>query len=236
MKITQNELSQVKEIENLFKKAQEIFNQFPAELQEQIFKLHTHDEYTLNHCIRWGLKASEETYDELSVRINKKQTVKEFMEMKEPMDEITCCDKDIDSEFYLYVKEPDGEPDPDFANIDKFEAMLIDRLQVTEVIDEDTIEVGLYELFEDPEIIKYAQKHIYPGYDADEISEMLFDDTVACITAGTDKFASKMVACFEHIENQEKNKPLHVMIRGAASRLISNNTDVINKDNKERDI
>jgi len=51
--------SELKEINKLFEQADELLNSLSNEEQENILNVHN-EKHSLNHCIRWGLQASEE--------------------------------------------------------------------------------------------------------------------------------------------------------------------------------
>lgn len=248
MKITLNELNQVKEIESLLKKVDEIYNGLSDELQDDIRKMHN-EGYSLDHCIRWGLQASEEIVDEASKTTEKKlpMTVKDFMQTREdPYDELTCYDKDIDSEFYMYLKEPVEEEsmsqlDKDLAITDKFEECLMEHVMVTDIIDEDTVEVGLYEFLENPEIVEYAKENMYPQMKDKEnylVSEYLFDKIYESLSYGYVNFSKKMFDCLKHYESiKAKEKPsFETQINSAKQQANQNKNNAISKDDKNRDL
>jgi len=59
IKYKKNEKSKIKKINKMFNQMDTLLNELSPETQEQI--LNFHDEvYTLQHCIKWGLQASED--------------------------------------------------------------------------------------------------------------------------------------------------------------------------------
>jgi hypothetical protein len=52
----------MKSINKLFNELTDKFNTLPQELQNEILNYHNNNA-TIQHCIRWGLKASEEIID-----------------------------------------------------------------------------------------------------------------------------------------------------------------------------
>jgi hypothetical protein len=54
----------------LFDKAEDLLNTIPNGLQEELADYHN-EEYSLQHCIRWGLQASEELRDNAKKIIKK---------------------------------------------------------------------------------------------------------------------------------------------------------------------
>jgi len=49
----------INQIEDLLKKASDILNEIPAEIQDVILNYHN-EHATLQHCLRWGYTAAEE--------------------------------------------------------------------------------------------------------------------------------------------------------------------------------
>lgn len=128
--------------------------------------------------------------------------LKDYMDLVEPGTEITCWDKDVDSEFYFYVKETDdkllyGE---NFPNVDKCMKRLTDILDVVKIHDTGVIEVNLYEKLEHPEVIRYAKENFYEKHqyedDADVVM-LLFDDNDKNISQGFEEFSRMMVECLD---------------------------------------
>lgn len=56
---TNEEKQKLKEINNLFSKAEDILTSMSEETQDKIFCFHTYN-HSLDHCIRWGLDGSQE--------------------------------------------------------------------------------------------------------------------------------------------------------------------------------
>lgn len=125
--------------------------------------------------------------------------LKEFMALCEPGTEITCWDKDVDSEFYFYTKEEGKKSrlDEEFPNVDKCEKMLAEHLDIVKIHD-GGIEVNLYELLENPKIIEFAKKNMFEEHqyeDDGDVVMMLFDDNVNNISQGFEGFSELMVQC-----------------------------------------
>ena len=57
----------------------------------------------------------------------------EYLNLLDAGSELTCWDKDIDSEFYFYSKEPDERPDEDFPNVDACIDKLADVLDIVKI-------------------------------------------------------------------------------------------------------
>ena len=134
------------------------------------------------------------------------------MKLKEYMDQVTdgweftCWDNVIDSEFYLYKKDADDEPDLDFPNVEKLMDYLKENLEIKE-IHTDGVVVGLYELLDHPAIIEYAKEHFYEAsqYSSDEdIVMLLFDDMNKNISNGFENFSGKMLEAFLLAYPEEK--------------------------------
>jgi len=49
----------LKKIQKLMNKAETLFNELPSTVQNDMLEVHSAD-YSLNHCIRWGVQAPEE--------------------------------------------------------------------------------------------------------------------------------------------------------------------------------
>jgi len=52
----------LKKIKVLMDKVETLFNELPSQVQNDILQVHEADA-SLNHCIRWGVQASEELLD-----------------------------------------------------------------------------------------------------------------------------------------------------------------------------
>jgi hypothetical protein len=59
MKLNKEEKKAIKEINKLFNQAEDLFLTLSNETQEKILDYHN-ENYSLNHCIRWGIQASDE--------------------------------------------------------------------------------------------------------------------------------------------------------------------------------
>ena len=134
--------------------------------------------------------------------------LKEYMQLVEPGAEITCWDKDVDSEFYLYapVEGKNSSFGDDFKNLDKYMERLPEFLDVKKIHD-GGIEVNLYEVLEHPQIIEYAKEHLYDTrqYENDAgVTMLLFDDNVTNISQGYDEFSRCMIECLDLAYNPEK--------------------------------
>lgn len=125
--------------------------------------------------------------------------LKEYMELVSEGSEITCWDRDIDSEFYFYKKEQGRKPDPDFPNVDLFTERLIDVLDIVKIRDKG-IEVNLYQVLEHPKIVQYAKENLYETHVAEDdsvITMLLFDDVVKNLSYGYEGFSEEMVKCLD---------------------------------------
>lgn len=60
---TNEEKQKLKEISNLFDRAEDILLSMSEETQDKIFNFHTYS-HSLDHCIRWGLDGSKELLSE----------------------------------------------------------------------------------------------------------------------------------------------------------------------------
>lgn len=136
--------------------------------------------------------------------------LKEYLSLMEPGAELTCWDRDVDSEFYFYTKN-DGERslyDEDFPNVNKCEEMLEELLDVV-CIRSDGIEVNLYELLEHPDVIKFAKANMFEEHqyeDDSDVSMLLFDDVVKNLSNGYEEFSKLMVQCLNYAFLGEKAK------------------------------
>lgn len=136
--------------------------------------------------------------------------LKEYLALREPGAEVTCWDKDVDSEFYFYNKEP-GEKTlygDDFPNVDKCVELLAEHLDVVKIRDKG-IEVNLYELLENPKIVEYAKKNMFEEHQYEDDSDvvmMLFDDNVKNFSNGYEGFSELMVKCLNEAFGEEHNK------------------------------
>lgn len=136
--------------------------------------------------------------------------LKEYMELREPGAEVTCCDRDVDSEFYFYTKEP-GEKslyDEDFPNVEKCNELLKDLLDVVAIRD-NGISVNLYELLENPGVIAFAKEHMFEEYQYEDDSDvvmMLFDDNVSNFSNGFEDFSELMAQCLTEVYGEDPNK------------------------------
>lgn len=124
--------------------------------------------------------------------------LRDYMNLVDEGAEITCWDKDIDSEFYFY-NNPNGAPDPDFPNDFALTERLIDLLDVVKIRD-GGIEVNLYELLENPRIVQFAKDNLYEDYqyaDDSDLVMLLFDDNVKNISQGFEGFSEDMIKCLD---------------------------------------
>lgn len=125
--------------------------------------------------------------------------LREYLERLAPGSELTCWDKDVDSEFYFYSKDEDWEPDEDFPNVEACSDKLADMLDVVK-IHEHGVEVNLYDLLDHPKIIEYAKECLYGEHqyeDDDDIVMLLFDDNVTNISQGFEEFSGDMIKCLD---------------------------------------
>ncbi len=60
---TNEEREKLKAINDLFDKAEDVLLSMSEETQDKILNFH-HEDYSLTHCIRWGLNGSQELLDE----------------------------------------------------------------------------------------------------------------------------------------------------------------------------
>ena len=58
--MTKEKISKIKELLN---QAEDLYNKVPVEIQEAMLDYHNQD-YTLGHCLRWGLQAAEDIVDD----------------------------------------------------------------------------------------------------------------------------------------------------------------------------
>lgn len=134
--------------------------------------------------------------------------LKEYMSLCEPGTEITCWDKDVDSEFYFYTKEA-GEKSlygKEFPNVDKCIERLAEVLDVVSIHD-GGVEVNLYEKLEHPEIIRFAKENFYTEnqYEDDSgVVMLLFDDNDKNISQGYEQFSGMMVKCLDLVYGSDK--------------------------------
>ena len=63
-------LDAVNKIEDLFTKAEALFDEIPDSIQEAILNYHN-ETGSLNHCIRWGLQAAEEIREDWHMVVSK---------------------------------------------------------------------------------------------------------------------------------------------------------------------
>lgn len=125
--------------------------------------------------------------------------LKEYLDLREPGAEVTCWDRDIDSEFYFYTKES-GEKTlygKDFPNVEKCDELLKEYLDVV-AIRKDGIMVNLYEFLDNPAIISFAKEHMFEEHQYEDDSDvvmMLFDDNVKNFSNGYEGFSELMVQC-----------------------------------------
>jgi len=129
--------------------------------------------------------------------------LKEYMALCEPGTEITCWDKDVDSEFYFYTKEEGKKSfiDKEFPNVDKCMVRLAEVLDVVKIHD-GGIEVNLYEVLNHPKIIQYAKENFYEEHqyeDDADIAMLLFDDNDKNISQGFEEFSRMMVECLDEV-------------------------------------
>ena len=125
--------------------------------------------------------------------------LREYMALCEPGTEITCWDKDVESEYYFYTKEV-GEKSlngKDFPYVDKCEKLLSEHLDIVKIHD-NGVEVNLYELLENSKIIEFAKKNMFEEHQYEDDSDvvmMLFDDNVNNFANGYEGFSELMVQC-----------------------------------------
>lgn len=153
--------------------------------------------------------------------------LKEYMALCEPGTEITCWDKDVDSEFYFYTKEK-GEKSlygKEFPNVDKCMVMLPEYLDIVKIHD-NGVEVNLYELLENPKIIEFAKKNMFDKSQYEDDSDvvmMLFDDNVKNFSNGYEGFSELMVQCLAEVFD---DKELDEVIRSCEEMSMVGNRDL----------
>ena len=133
--------------------------------------------------------------------------VKDYMNKREDIWELTCWDNVIDSEFYLYRKEPKEIRDPDFPNVDKCMDYLIDNLEVKEEF-KNGVTVNLYEMLDNPIIIQYAKEHLYSENqyrDDSDVVELLFDAMMNNISCGYETFSKEMLTAFRMADDEKEH-------------------------------
>ncbi len=133
--------------------------------------------------------------------------LREYMNLVAAGAEVTCWDRDIDSEFYFYKKEVGEKPDKDFPNYDKCMEKFCDVLDVVS-IQNGGIEVNLYEVLENPKIVEFVKKEYYEEYQYDDdadVSMMLFDDNVTNFSNGYEEFSKLMVRGLDEAFGPEKS-------------------------------
>lgn len=156
--------------------------------------------------------------------------LKEYMALCEPGTEITCWDKDVDSEFYFYTKE-EGEKsdlDKEFPNLDKCMEVLPEYLDIVK-IHKTGVEVNLYELLDNPKIIEFAKRNLFEVHQYEDDSDvvmMLFDDNVNNISQGFEGFSELMVQCLNEAFG---DKALDDVIKDCAAQV----KDVSGTKNKD---
>ena len=125
--------------------------------------------------------------------------LKEYLDLVTDNWELTCWDNVIDSEFYMYKKDTDDEPDLDFPNVEKLMDYLKENLEIKE-IHTDGVTVGLYELLDHPDIITFAKQNLYEPYQYssnDDVVELLFNDMLVNISDGYENLSGKMLEAFD---------------------------------------
>lgn len=127
--------------------------------------------------------------------------LRDYMSLVEDGAEITCWDKDVDSEFYFYNDEPDS--DPDFPGVELCTQRLIDVLDVVRIRDRG-LEVNLYEVLDNPVVIQFAKDHLYEEYQYEDDSDvvmLLFDDAVKNLSYGFESFSENLAKCLDMAYN-----------------------------------
>jgi putative SOS response-associated peptidase YedK len=59
MKLNKEEKATIKEISKLFNQIEDLYNTLPDETKDKILEYHN-ENYSLPHCVRWGLQPSDE--------------------------------------------------------------------------------------------------------------------------------------------------------------------------------
>lgn len=155
--------------------------------------------------------------------------LKEYMALCEPGTEITCWDKDVDSEFYFYAKE---KADRSFPNVDKCEKMLAEHLDIVKIHD-GGVEVNLYELLENPKIIEFTKKNMFEEHQYEDDSEvvmLLFDDNIKNLSNGYEGFSELMVQCLNEVFG---DKVLDDVIRSCEEVSKNKDTKAERENDKE---
>lgn len=127
--------------------------------------------------------------------------LREYLESMEPGSELTCWDKDVDSEFYFYAKDTEEkeEQDEDFWAVDACMDKLAAMLDVLEVRERGVV-VNLYDMLDHNKVIQFAKDNFYLPHqyeDDEDIVMLLFDDNDSNITNGFFEFSRDMVKCLE---------------------------------------
>ena len=133
--------------------------------------------------------------------------LKEYMSNCPPGDEITCFDKDVDSEFYFYTPDGDELKDSDFPNYDACLNKLTEILDVVAIHDYG-VEVNLYDYLDNASVIQYAKDNFYEEYqysDDSDVVMLLFNDNVSNISQGFEIFSGSMVACLNEAYSVEQS-------------------------------
>ena len=134
--------------------------------------------------------------------------LKDYMNLSGPGAEITCWDKDIDSEFYFYTKEI-GESTlygKDFPNVERCTERWADILDVVKIHDRG-VEVNLYEKLEHPKVIEFAKENFYTENqyeDNDAIAMLLFNDNNSNFSNGYEQFSGMMADCLDMVYGPAK--------------------------------
>lgn len=132
--------------------------------------------------------------------------LREYMDKVEIGAEITCWDSVIDTEFYVYKKNPLAKPEPDFEYIDKLEDFFAEHVEIEE-ISQGGITLGLYNYLDDPEIIQFAKDELFAEwqYESDEdVVELFFDDIVLNYRNGYPELSKTFYNGLSAIEEKRK--------------------------------
>lgn len=110
-------LDKFMEIKDLLSKAQDLFDVLPRSEQAKAINFHT-EHYSLAHCLRWGLQASEELIEDVNERLLQGETIK-YEEHQMYYDKMSS---EYVVEQFEYEDDYHGSETPMYSVVDGFDS------------------------------------------------------------------------------------------------------------------
>lgn len=129
--------------------------------------------------------------------------LKDYIKTMKPNTPLTVVDESIDLDLYF---ELDKAFYSDKYDTVKLQRLLIDRLEVKNVLSDEYVSVDLCGLFDNPDIVEYAEKNVSVTYesfaDYEDLIKKIAADVVYYIDNASDFYCGKMLEAFAYADAQ----------------------------------